>query len=108
MGFTVTEKCRLCMAHAKSCRSPDSPGIRLGRMISANYTLINPLNLYVAYAPIRDLPATFLYCFPVTILEWNSGHAFVLPPVFRPDSIFFNFHYYAPIEIYPAPESGAC
>jgi len=56
-------------------------------MISANNALVNPLDLYVAYAPIRDLPATFLYCCPVTVLEWNSGHVYVLPPVAKMESL---------------------
>ena len=48
---------------------------------SPNPELVNPFALYVAYAPTRDLPTTFLYCYPATVLEWNSGHVIVLPPV---------------------------
>ena len=47
----------------------------------ANHDLINPLGLYVVYAPIWNLPATLLYRCPVTVLEWNSGYVFVQPPV---------------------------
>ena len=52
---------------------------------------MNPLNLYVGYTPIRDLPTTFLYCCPVTVLEWNIGHDTVMPPVVNPES-FINYH----------------
>jgi hypothetical protein len=38
-------------------------------------------SLYVAYAPIRDLPATCFYCCPATVLEWNSGYVIFMPPV---------------------------
>jgi hypothetical protein len=48
---------------------------------SVNHGLFNPLAVNVVYTPIRDFPAAFLYCCPVTILEWNTGHIIVLPPV---------------------------
>jgi hypothetical protein len=50
-------------------------------MGSVNHDLANPLAVNVVYAPIRDLSATFRYCCPVTVLEWNAGHVIVLPPV---------------------------
>ena len=56
-------------------------------MISANHDLINPLGLYVAHAPIRDLPATFFYCCSVTVLEWNPRHFIILPPVAKLGSL---------------------
>lgn len=37
--------------------------------------------LGVVITPIRNLPATLLYCCPVTVLEWNSGHVSLLSPV---------------------------
>jgi len=43
---------------------------------SANYQPINPLGLYVVVASIPDLPATFPYYCPMTVLEWNTGHVF--------------------------------
>jgi len=57
------------------------------RMASANHELINPLTLYAVHAPTRDLPATFLYCCPVTVLEWDFGHVFVLPPFAKLESL---------------------
>jgi len=53
---------------------------------SANHEFINPLALFAVYAPAWDLPATFLYCCPITVLEWNSGHDFVLPPATKLES----------------------
>jgi len=35
---------------------------------------------------IRGLPTTFLYCYPVTILECYIGYNIVLPPIREPDS----------------------
>ena len=52
-----------------------------------DHDLINPLGLYVVYAPIWNLPATPLYCCPVTVLEWNSGDVFILPPVAEPEPL---------------------
>ena len=43
------------------------------------------------YAPIRDLPAAFVYCCPVTILEWDSGHVFLLTPVTKLGSPVIHF-----------------
>ena len=42
-------------------------------------------------APIWDLPAAFVYCCPVTVLEWDSGHVFVLTPVTKPGSPVIHF-----------------
>lgn len=56
----------------------------------ANHDLINPLGLYVVYAPIWNLPATFPYCCPTTVLEWKAGHDIVLPPVVLPGSVIFH------------------
>jgi hypothetical protein len=61
---------------------------------SANHSLINPLDLYIVYTPFWDLSATFPYCCPATVLEWETGHALVLPPVGIPES--FIFHVPAP------------
>jgi hypothetical protein len=57
---------------------------------SANHGLINPFGLYIVYAPIRDSPATFPYCCPTTVLEWEAGHDLVLPPVVISESIIFH------------------
>ena len=57
---------------------------------SANLDLINPLGLYIVYAPFWNLPATFPYCCPTTVLEWETGHDLVLPPVVIPESIIFH------------------
>ena len=57
---------------------------------SANHDLINSLGLYIAYAPIWNLPATFPYCCPTTVLEWKTGHDTVLPPVVFPESLIFH------------------
>ena len=46
--------------------------------------------LYVAYAPIRDLPPTPPYYCPATVLEWNAGHAAVLPPVAKSGSLIYH------------------
>jgi hypothetical protein len=59
-------------------------------MVSANYELVIPVRLYVASAPILNLPAAFLYCCPVTVLEWNAGHGCVLPPVTKLESLVFH------------------
>ena len=59
----------------------------LTRKNSANHNLINPLGLYVVYSPIWNLPATFFYCGPVTVLEWNTRHDIVLPPVAKLESL---------------------
>ena len=48
------------------------------------------LGFYVAYTPIWDLPATFPYCHPVTVLEWNSGLVFVLTSVTEPGSLIIH------------------
>jgi hypothetical protein len=40
----------------------------MARNVSVNHGLINPLDLYIVNAPIRDFPATLLYCYPVAIL----------------------------------------
>ena len=68
------------------CSSADS-FVHIFGMDSVNHNLINPLGLYVVYASIWDLPATFLYCCPVTVLEWNSGHVIILPPVAKVGSL---------------------
>ena len=57
---------------------------------SVNHGLINPLGLYIVYAPFWNLPATFPYCCPTTVLEWEAGHDLVLPPVAIPESIIFH------------------
>jgi hypothetical protein len=54
-------------------------------MVSANY--INHCGLYAVYAPIREFPATFIYCCPVTVLEWNSGHDTVPASVAKLESL---------------------
>jgi len=59
-------------------------------MFSVNDGLGNPLSLYVVNAPIRNLPATFIYCCPVTVLEWNPEHVIVLPPVTELESFVFH------------------
>ena len=46
-------------------------------------SLIRSACVYVVYAPIRDLPATVFFCCPVVVLEWNSGHVFILPPIVK-------------------------
>jgi len=56
-------------------------------MVSAIHKFINPLTLYAVHAPTWDLPATLRYCCPVTVLEWKSGHDFVLPPVTKLESL---------------------
>ena len=56
----------------------------------ANHDVINPLGLYVVYTPLRDSPATFPYCCTTTVLEWESGHDLVLPPVVIPESIIIH------------------
>jgi hypothetical protein len=48
------------------------------------------LGFYVAYTPIWDLPATFPYCHPVTVLEWNSGLVFVLTSITKPGSLIIH------------------
>ena len=57
---------------------------------SANHGLINPLGLYIVYAPFWNLPATFPYCCPSTVLEWKAEHDLVLPPVVISESIIFH------------------
>jgi hypothetical protein len=47
---------------------------------SADDYFFNPLSMHAVYASVWNISSTFLYCFPVTILEWKSGHVFVLPP----------------------------
>ena len=59
-------------------------------LVGINPLGIKPLGLYVAYAPIRNLPSTSLYCRPVTVLEWNSGHVFILPPFAKLGSLFYH------------------
>jgi hypothetical protein len=59
---------------------------------SPNHDLINPLAMHAVYAPIRELPATHPYCCTVAVLEWNSGHIIVLPPVAKLEPSIF--HYY--------------
>jgi hypothetical protein len=59
----------------------------VARKNSANHGLINPLSVYVVYAPVRDLPAAFCNCCPVTVLEWNSEHFTVPPPFTQPGSL---------------------
>jgi hypothetical protein len=57
---------------------------------SVDRYLINLIDLYIIYAPIRDLPATFPYCCPTTVLEWKVGHDIIPPPVVIPASIIFH------------------
>ena len=59
-------------------------------MALANLGHTDSFALYVAYAPIRDLPATPPYYCPVTVLEWNTGHITVLPPVAKPGSLMLH------------------
>ena len=74
-----------------------NPAIRTGLhsnwcrlLVGINPLGIKPLGLYVAYAPIRNLPSTFLYCRPMTVLEWNSGHVFILPPFTKLGSLIYH------------------
>jgi len=48
--------------------------------------------MHAVYAPIREFPATHPYCCTVAVLEWNSGHIIVLPPVAKLEPSIF--HYY--------------
>ena len=57
---------------------------------SANHDLFNPFAVNAIDAPIREHPATFLYCCPVAILEWNIGQDIVLPPVAILESLVFH------------------
>ena len=43
------------------------------------------------YAPIWDLPAAFVYCCRVTVLEWDSGHVFIVTPVTKLGSSIIHF-----------------
>ncbi len=58
--------------------------------INRHPEFINPLALYLDHAPTRDLPATFPYCCPVTVLEWKIGYSIVLPPVAELESLIFH------------------
>jgi hypothetical protein len=58
----------------------------------ANHNLLDPLGFYVVYAPIRDLPATFLYYHPVTLLGWKAERDIILSPVVILESIIFHIH----------------
>ena len=55
--------------------------------INRHPELINPLALHLDHAPARDFPATFLYCYPVTVLEWKIGYSIVLPPAAKLESL---------------------
>jgi hypothetical protein len=61
------------------------------RNISVNHGLINPLDLYIINAPVRDLPATIPYCCPVAVLEWKAGRVFILSPVVIPESFIYYY-----------------
>jgi len=50
--------------------------------------LIGLLRCNVSFAPVRYLPATFPYCYQFTILEWNVGHGFILPPIAKLSPVF--------------------
>ena len=52
--------------------------------------ITKPFGFYVACTPIWELPATFVYCCPVTILEWDSGHVIILTPVSRLGSLIIH------------------
>jgi hypothetical protein len=58
----------------------------------ANYNLLDPLGFYVVYAPIRDLPATFLYYRPVTVLGWKAERDITLSPVVILESVILHIH----------------
>jgi hypothetical protein len=65
---------------------------------SANHNLINPLGVDVVYSPIWNFPAAFCNCCPVTVLEWDAGHAFSKPPVAKQKSLMF--HHSHPLRIW--------
>ncbi len=58
----------------------------------ANYNLPDPLGFYVVYAPIRDLPAAFLYYRPVTVLGWKAERDITLSPFMILESVIFHIH----------------
>jgi hypothetical protein len=58
---------------------------------AASHEFINPLALYLDHAPAWYLPAAFPYCYPITVLEWNFGHVFVLSPVAKLESLISHY-----------------
>ena len=58
----------------------------------ANHNLLDPLGFYVVYAPIRDLPAAFLYYCPVTVPGWKAERDFTLSPVVILESVILHIH----------------
>jgi hypothetical protein len=73
--------------------------------INRHPEFINPLALYLDHAPTRDLPATFPYCCPVTVLEWKIGYSIVLPPVADWNLLFSILPTPQDIEQWPKPYS---
>jgi hypothetical protein len=59
-------------------------------MVSAIHEFINPLALYVVHAPTWDFSATLLYYYPAAVLEWESRHFTILPPVDKLGSLIFH------------------
>ena len=60
--------------------------------ILVNHDLINPLDLYVANAPVRNFPTTLPYCCPTAVLEWETERTIILSPIFILTSIIFHLH----------------
>jgi hypothetical protein len=63
------------------------------RACSACYKFINPLGLFIVLAAVCDFPATFRYCYAVTVLEWNSAYIIVLSPVSKFESLGFHCYH---------------
>jgi hypothetical protein len=84
----LTDKPPSRMASACPCFST-STGVGAADMsgsgvsLTVSVILFNQLGLYAAYASIVGSSATFPYCCPGTVLEWNPGHTHILPPVSR-------------------------
>jgi hypothetical protein len=57
---------------------------------SADDYFFNPLSMHAVYASVWNISSTFLYCRPVTILEWNAEYFIILSPVVIPESIIFH------------------
>lgn len=84
----AVDQYQVCRRHGEraagdhnSSRSGTSRTVSCLRRVRLSRTHIGPVDLYVARTSVRDLPATFLDCRTLTVLEWHPGHWLSLTPV---------------------------
>lgn len=80
-SFIATDSYNICYPQPCILSLSTSGQYPRYRTDSVSHHLINPLGLHFVFAPICNFPATFLYCYAVTVLEWSSELVRVLPPV---------------------------